>query len=165
MNNDASAWWGKGALVKIKISVEAGIGGKFGLAERGAKEIECDVGLWHQEVPFRDGKFGVACGETGTEMVLPSLDCSFGGVTLVAVRQDELETNVIFFERLFEFLRAFVVKNVEFRGIAMHLELGVEAGPGVGEFASLTGLERLGEDGITAVIVENHHIIITSRRL
>jgi hypothetical protein len=56
MDDDASAWWGKRALVKIKISVEAGIGGKFGLAARGAKEIECDVGLWHQEVPFHDGK-------------------------------------------------------------------------------------------------------------
>jgi hypothetical protein len=111
------------------------------------------------------GNFGVACGETGTEMVLPSLDCSFSGVTSVAVRRDELETNVIFFERLFEFLRAFVVKNVEFRGIAMHLEPGVEAGPGVGEVASLMGLERLGEDGVTVIIVENHHIIITSRRL
>ena len=81
----------------------------------------------------------------------------------MVVRRDELETSVIFVERLFEFLRAFVVKNVEFRGIAMHLELGVEAGPGVGEFASLTGLDRLGEDGITAVIVEHHDIIIASR--
>jgi hypothetical protein len=45
MNNDASAWWGKGALVKIKISVEADIGGNFGLAARGAKEIGCDVRL------------------------------------------------------------------------------------------------------------------------
>jgi hypothetical protein len=93
-------------------------------------------------------------------MVPPSLDCLFGGVTLVAVRRDELETNVIFCGRLFEFLRAFVFKNVEFRGIAMYLESGVEAGPGVGEFASLTGLERLGEDGVTVVIVENHHIIM-----
>jgi hypothetical protein len=84
---------------------------------------------------------------------------------LVAVRRDELETNVKCFERLFEFLRALVVKNVEFRGIAMHLELGAEAGPGIGEFASLTGLEWLVEDGVTVVIVENHHIIITSRRL
>jgi hypothetical protein len=109
------------------------------LAERGAKETECDVGLWHQEVPFRDGKFGVACDLTGTEMVLPSLDCSFGGVTSVAVRRDKLKTNVILFERLFEFLRAFVVKNVELRGIAMHLEPGVEAGPGVGEFSQLDG--------------------------
>jgi hypothetical protein len=41
----------------------------------------------------------------------------------------------------------------------------VEAGPGVGEFASLTGLEWLGEDGVTVVIIENHHIIITSSRL
>jgi hypothetical protein len=48
MGDDASAWWAKGALVKIKISVEAGIGGKFGLTARGAKEIECDAGLWHQ---------------------------------------------------------------------------------------------------------------------
>jgi hypothetical protein len=42
----------------------------------------------------------------------------------VVVRRDELETNVIFVERLFEFLRAFVVKNVGLRGISMHLEPG-----------------------------------------
>jgi hypothetical protein len=98
-------------------------------------------------------------------MVLPSLDCLMGGLTSITVRQDEVQGNVKFFECLFEFLRAFATKNVEFRGIAMHLERGVEADPGSGELASLRGLEWLGEDGAAVVIVENHHIITDSRRL
>jgi hypothetical protein len=48
------------------------------LAGDGKKEeIKRDVGLRHEEVPFSEGRLGVACGKARTEMVLPGLDGAF----------------------------------------------------------------------------------------
>lgn len=78
MDNDASSGRGERALIEVEISIEAGIGRELGLAARRAKEIECDVGLRHQKVPVGKRKLWVACCETRTEMIFPSLDRAFG---------------------------------------------------------------------------------------
>ena len=58
-------------------------------------------------------------------MVLPGLDSAFGSVSTMAVRRDSLEIDVVFAEGLLEVVRAFVVKDVEGRCVAVVLEFGV----------------------------------------
>jgi hypothetical protein len=71
----------------------------------------------------------------------------------------------MFFERSFELVRAFVIQDVEIGSIAIRLKAGMECRPGLSELAGLAGLDRLGEDGVTIIVVEHHDIIVASRRL
>jgi hypothetical protein len=41
----------------------------------------------------------------------------------------------------------------------------MECGPGVRELAGLAGFDRLGEDSVTVMVVEDHDIVVTSRGL
>jgi hypothetical protein len=85
-------------------------------------EIECDVGLGHEEVPFGKGELWITGGETGAEVVLPGLDCSFGGISSVDMWWDALEGDVVLFEGLLEFVGALlIVKDVEFWGKSVRL--------------------------------------------
>jgi hypothetical protein len=96
MNDGACAVRSKGALVEVIDTIETGVGGKSWLASGQMQEIEHNVGgLRHEEIPFSEGELGVTCGEAGTEMILPSLDCRFSGVAAVAMRWDTLEINIL----------------------------------------------------------------------
>ena len=75
--------------------------------------------MGHEKVSFGQGGFWVAGGETGAEVILPSLDGSFGCIASVALWWDLLEGDVIFPECFFEFVGAFIVEDVEFRCISV----------------------------------------------
>ena len=81
------------------------------------------------------------------------------------MRWHTLEVYFIFAESLLESIGTFVVQDVEFGGKAIGLELGVEAGPGVCELTGLSCLEWLGEDGVAVMIVEDHDVVVATRRL
>ncbi len=105
VDDNAGARWCKGTPVEVKDAVEARIGGEPGLAARGAKEVQRDVSLWHEQIPFGEREFGVAKSETRTEMVLPGLDSTFGRVAAMAVWRNALEVNVVLLEGLLELVR------------------------------------------------------------
>ena len=48
----SGAWRGYGHFVVIEVAEETGVGQELGLAPRGAKEIEREVGLGHEYIPF-----------------------------------------------------------------------------------------------------------------
>jgi hypothetical protein len=108
-------------LVEIEISVQTSVGWKVGLATGRAQEIECNVSLGHQEIPFSQGELGITGGETWAQMVLPCLNCSFGGVSSVHVWRDALEVDVVLFEGSLEFVGALIVEDVEFWCISVGL--------------------------------------------
>lgn len=165
VDDNTGARRGEGALVEIEIAVEAGVGGELGLAARGTEEIQSDVSLGHQEIPFGDGEFGIASGEARTKVVFPSLDRSFGGVAAMAVGRDQLEVDVVFFKCFFEVIGAFIVKDVEIWSVAIGLQTGVQAGPGFGDLAGLASFEGLGQDGVAIIIVEYHDVVVAAGRL
>ena len=68
------------------------------------KEIERDVCLRYEEVPFGKRGLGVAGGESGAEMVLPGLDCAFGSIASVDMWWDALESDTVLFKSLLEFV-------------------------------------------------------------
>jgi hypothetical protein len=41
----------------------------------------------------------------------------------------------------------------------------MECDPGLSELAGLAGLDRLGEDGVTIIVVEHHDVIVAPRSL
>jgi hypothetical protein len=57
---DSGAWRCKGRLVEVEVAVEACICRELGLSPRGAKEVEGYFGLWHEQIPFGEWKFGIA---------------------------------------------------------------------------------------------------------
>jgi hypothetical protein len=76
-----------------------------------------------------------------------------------------LESDVVLFEGSFEFVGAFIVEDVELWGIFVGLELLMETGPGGGQFAGLVGLEWFRKDDVAVIVVEDHDVIVTARRL
>ena len=54
-------------------------------------------------------------------MILPGLDGAFGGVASVYMWWHALEGDVVFLERFFEIVGAFVIEDVELWGVAVHL--------------------------------------------
>lgn len=95
-------------------------------------------------------------------MILPCLNGPFGGVAAVAVWRDSLEVNVVLLEGLFHFVGALVVENVEYRCVAIRLEVGMELFPGLGEFAGLAGFQRRGEDSVAVIIIEDHDVVVAA---
>ena len=80
----------------------------------------------------RRQELGVAGGEIGAEVILPSLEGSFGCVASVAMWWYSLEGDMIFLICFFEFIGAFIVEDVEFGCICIRLQLGVqETCPGI----------------------------------
>ena len=153
MDHNAGAWWGKRVLVEVVVAVEAGLRGQSWLASGGTEEVQCDVCLRHQQVPFAQRELGVAGCEAGAGMVFPCLDGSFGRVAAMDVGRHSLEINVVFVERFFEFVRAFVVEDEQLWCVAVGLQLGEKLGPCLCEFLCLVGLQWLGEDVIAVIIV------------
>ena len=76
-----------------------------------------------------------------------------------------MESDVVLFEGSFEFVGAFIVEDVELWGIFVGLELLMETGPGGGQFAGLVGLEWFRKDDVAVIVVEDHAVIVTARRL
>jgi len=57
VDDDAGAGRREGIFVDVEISIEAGVGGEFWLTAGRAEEIEGNVGLWHEQVPFCQWEF------------------------------------------------------------------------------------------------------------
>ena len=54
--------------------------------------------------------------------MFPCLDCALGGVAVMHMRRDKLESYLVFFESFAEFFTTFIAKDVKFRGVAICLE-------------------------------------------
>ena len=74
-------------------------------------------------------------------MIFPCLGCTICGVLAIHVRRDKLEGYLVFFECFVEFFTAFIVNDVEFRGVAIGLELEKNYFPTGYEFCCLVGLD------------------------
>ena len=109
------------------------------------------------------GNFGSHVASPEHKMIFPCLDCAFGGVAAVAVGRDALEVDVIFLEGFLEFVGAFVVEDVKGGRVAIGLKARVQAGPGGYDFARLACFQRMGEDGVAVVIIEDHDVLVAAR--
>ena len=66
--------------------------------------------MWNEGVPLIERKVRRSGTQTGNEVILPSLDCSFSGEGSVHARRGKLDVNVVVVEELDEVLRRFVVE-------------------------------------------------------
>ena len=74
-------------------------------------------------------------------MIFACLDCALCGVSAMQVRRDKLEGYLIFFECFEEFFTAFIVEDVQFRGVSIGLELEKKCFPTGCEFCCLAGID------------------------
>ena len=54
--------------------------------------------------------------------MFPCLYCALGGVAVMHMRRDKLESYLVFFESFSEFFTTFIVEDVKFRGVAIGLD-------------------------------------------
>jgi hypothetical protein len=127
MEDDASTWDGKGCPIEIKVTEKAGMGREFGLAPGGTEEIQGGVTLGEEVIPCCQRKCRVRGSQTGDEVVLPGLDGPFCSIATMLVSRDTLEVNIVFAEGIFYIYGALVVKEVQFRCIAVELKFGENA--------------------------------------
>ena len=79
--------------------------------------------------------------------------------------RDALGVNVFLLEGFLEFVGAFVIENVEGGRVAIELKARVQAGPGGCDLACLACFQRMGEDGVAVVIIEDHDVLVAARGL
>ena len=88
-------------------------------------------------VPFSDYKIWITGGHTRYEAVIPGLDGLLGGIATMVVRSYMLEVYAVLGESSFDIFWAFIVQNVEFRGISVAVEFLEGCSPSVYDGASL----------------------------
>ncbi len=132
------------------------------MASRGPEEIECDVALQEEAVPFFDREGGVQAGDAGEEMVLPGLDGSFSGIAAMDVGWHEFELDLVFAEGFAEIFGAFIVQDVEAWGVSIVSEFEEQLSPGLGEFCGLSSFGRPGKDKVSVVIIHDHDVLVAS---
>jgi hypothetical protein len=118
--------------------------------------------LREETIPFGERKMGVYRAEDGDEVIFEGPDGPFGCIDSVFFRRYALETNLILLKGVFEILRAFVVKNVKLRSMAVMNQGLVSGFPGVayaGGFAIWNGHCM---NGVGVLMVEYEDIMIAA---
>ena len=95
-----------------------------------AKKVEGCGGLWNESAPEVHGKVWIKAAEASDEMIFPSADGFFRGVTSMVVRRNELEGNGICAHVGLQAARGFVIEALEYRFEAACLEVVVKLGVG-----------------------------------
>ena len=95
-----------------------------------AKKVEGCGGLWNESAPEVHGKVWIKAAEAGDEMIFPSADGFFRGVTSMVVRRNELKGNAICAHVRLQAARGFNVKALENRFEPACREVVVKLGVG-----------------------------------
>jgi hypothetical protein len=128
----------------------------------GAKQVEGERGLRQKAIPFRHGIVGVDSAQNRDEVVLECANCSFSSIGAVLLGGDTLELDLMAEEGVLEILGAFVVNNVEFRGMALLDEELVRGLPGVANAGGFAGGYRDGMNGVGVLVVEHEEVIVAA---
>ena len=99
--------------------------------------------MWYEAVPDIQGEVGVAAAQTGDEVILLSLDCTFCGVGAMKVWGNNLELDTEIAQKRFEATGAFIFQHLVIGGEAVIREVGVEDARGSYEFEFVTRGEWL----------------------
>jgi len=91
VNDDPCAWRIKRGLIEVKWSGEVGVSRKFWIEPCGADEIESELRLSNEPIPFAKRESWVAGREARKKVVFEGSNCTFRCVTAVHVRRGELE--------------------------------------------------------------------------
>ena len=107
---------------------------------QGENNIEGYVSLRHEDIPYGERGFLITGGKYREKMILPGLDCAFGGVAMVAVGSNAFEIDLIIRKVTLDFVQTFIVKYVQDGCISILLGSSVEGGPGALRFTFLLGI-------------------------
>ena len=76
----------------------------------------------------------VAAAVAGDQVILVSLDCSFGGVGAMEVRGDKLKVDALLMHELLQACGTFIFQNLEERAEYLVTEVGMEDLVGMAKF-------------------------------
>ena len=108
------------------------------------------------------GEVGVARGESIAQMILECANHTFSGVAEMCIWGEKLEIDIVFAEGFLHCTGALVVEDVEIWSRTVLQEMFVSRFPGFGDLQGLPVFERLGVDGVGAVVVEEEDILVSA---
>ena len=97
-------------------------------------EVERKHGLLEEAVPKVKRKAWVTSDEACDQVILVSLDFSFGGVGAMEVRGDKLKVDALLMHELLQACGTFIFQNLEERAEYMVTEVGMEDLVGMAKF-------------------------------
>jgi hypothetical protein len=118
--------------------------------------------LRKETIPLSHWKIGVDGDETRNEVVFERANGTFSGVDAVFMRWYTLEGYAIGKKSIFEVLCAFIVEDVEFRGVALVHKEFVCSFPGVSNAGAFAVGNADGVNGIGVLVVEDENIMVAS---
>ena len=115
-----------------------------------------------ETVPFLGGEVGVARGSFSAKMILECVNCTFSCVAAMCVWGGKLEVDIVFAEGFMHGTGALVAEDVESGICTVLLQMFVARFPGFGDLQGLPVLEKLGVDGVGAVVLEDEDILVSA---
>ena len=83
-----------------------------------AEKVECPGCLCEETIPFCEGEGRVNSTEDGDEVIFKRSNSSFSCIDPMNVGWGKLEVNIVIVKSITQFLRTFIVKDVELRCMA-----------------------------------------------
>ena len=152
-----------GLTIEIIVSKKRSMGGQRRMDTRRSQQIECQNCLRKKSIPLSHGKVGVNAAQRGNQMIFEGVNCSLGGISSMFFGRHTLEVNFIFCKRIFDFLTAFVIKNVNIRrSMALLKKPFVNCFPGIVDADGLTIRNGNHMNGVGVVVVKDKNIIVAS---
>ena len=97
-------------------------------------------------------------------MVFEGANGTFGGIGAMFFGWNTLEGHVVFLEGVFEFLGAFVVKDVKLRCMALSDEACVGKFPSIADAGGFSIGDGSGMDRIGIVMIQNENVVVAATR-
>jgi hypothetical protein len=88
MDEAADAWWGQGCTIKIKETMELGVGRQLWIDSGPTQKIEGQDCLRQQAVPQMEGKVFVTTAKASDKMIFERADCTFSSIATVDARRN-----------------------------------------------------------------------------
>lgn len=129
---------------------------------RRAKQVEGQDRLREEAIPFRHWKIGVNGAERGYEMIFEGPDSAFGSIGAMFFGGYALKGDVVFRKGIFDFVGAFIVKNVKIGRMTVLNEFFVNRLPSIANAGSLAIGNGDSMNGVGIVVVEHKNVVVTA---
>ena len=94
-------WWGEGGSIKVERSMKGSIRGQFRVEATVAEEIHSKFALWEKTVPFLSWVIQICNAQRCDNMCFEGLNGSFGCITAINMRWNELVGDLVLGKRMF----------------------------------------------------------------
>ena len=110
--------------------MNVGIGRKFGIDPSCSEEIQCNICLWYQPIPFQQWIVWIHSRKTRLEVTFIYLNGLLCNVVLMLVRSNQLIIYILLLKYIHEILRGFIIQDICSRCFSCSFKQTVHIFPG-----------------------------------